>query len=225
MNHPERGNRIQEIHGITNEGMNGTIPFDESLRRRFELLDLHISHVEETTDLIRQMFISPSFRSYARELRASADNIYIVSGGFEDIIVPVVAAFDIPADHVFANTLRFEGQKCIGVDPENRMAKEGGKISVVNELKATRTLSSPLIAIGDGYTDWQLFESGTVDDFYAYTETVRRGRVVSLAGEHRVASSFHPIAEMLGWKRPLSPEGQPTRSPVEMYPMSMQSRK
>ena len=225
MGHPERGDRVQKINEITNEGMNGSIPFDESLRRRFDLLDLNLTHVEETTALITQMFISPSFRSYARELRAYADNIFIVSGGFKDIIVPVVAAFDISADHVFANTLRYEGQRCIGVDPENHMAKDGGKILVVNELKALHNLSNPFIAIGDGYTDWQLLEAGAVDDFYAYTESARRERVISLAGEHRVISSLDPIATMLNWRCPLTPEGQPARISAEIHPMSMQSRK
>ena len=37
------------------------------------------------------------------------------------------------------------------------------------------------IAVGDGFTDYQLFEAGFVDKFIAYTEHVERASVVEKA--------------------------------------------
>jgi phosphoserine phosphatase len=42
------------------------------------------------------------------ELRSQGKQVFLVSGGFRQIIHPLAASLDIPLSHVFANTILFD---------------------------------------------------------------------------------------------------------------------
>ena len=44
--------------------------------------------------------------------------------------------------------------------------------------KAKELLQGEVIVVGDGYTDYQLFEAGLADKFIAYTEHVERASIM-----------------------------------------------
>lgn len=60
----------------------------------------------------------------------------------------------------------------IGSNEENPLSQEGGKVKLLKQLK----LKGKVIAIGDGYTDYQMRESGMADLFFAFTENIARER-------------------------------------------------
>ncbi len=182
--HPEREKVVQEIVDLTNKGMNGEMSFADGLRQRIDLLKAKRSHIDELITFLRTK-VSDSFKRNQHFLTENADSIYIVSSGFKEFIVPVATELGIRADHVYANEFRFdEEDNIIGIDETNVLSMDGGKIKLLESLK----LEGEVFAIGDGYTDYQLKESGLASRFYAFTENVERPKVTAVA-DH-IATSF-----------------------------------
>ncbi len=175
--HNDRESIVQQIRDLTDKGMNGEMSFAEGLRRRIELLPANRSHIELLIDYLRTK-VSDSFQRNKAFITENADHIYIVSSGFKEFIVPIVTELGIRPDHVYANEFRFdEGENIIGVDDTNVLASDGGKIKLLRTLN----LVGDVYVIGDGYTDYELRESGLANRFYAFTENVNRPRVVQVA--------------------------------------------
>lgn len=182
--HPDREKIVQEIVDLTNKGMNGEMSFSEGLHQRIHLLKAKRSHIDDLIVLLRTK-VSDSFKRNKLFLTENTDNIFIISSGFKEFIVPIATELGIRADHVYANEFRFdEDDNIIGIDEENVLSTDGGKIKLLSTLK----LEGDVYAIGDGYTDYQLKESGLASRFYAFTENVERPRVMAVA-DH-IATSF-----------------------------------
>lgn len=182
--HPERDSIVQKISDLTNKGMNGEMSFAEGLRERISLLTANRSHIDSLVAFLKTK-VSDSFQRNKQFLTENADQIYIVSSGFKEFIVPVATELGIRADHVFANEFIFnEDGNIIGIDEENVLSMDGGKIKLLASLK----LDGEIFAIGDGYTDYELKASGLADRFYAFTENIERPRVMAVA-DH-IATSF-----------------------------------
>ena len=176
-NNPKKDEIADEIKGITNQGMNGEIPISESLTRRLKLLNANKRHLERLVKILKRK-ISPSFRRNKNFFRNYCDNIYIVSNGFKECIVPVVKQLGILEKNVYANNFVFdENGNIVGFDDKNILAKENGKVKQLKRLN----LEGEVYVIGDGYTDYELKESGLVTKFFAFTENVERDLVVKKA--------------------------------------------
>lgn len=174
---PDADVRLAEISGLTDRAMAGELDFGETLTRRLELLDLRRDHIEALTDRIVGE-ITPSVRRNARFFEQHADRIYVLSGGFDEIIAPVAAELGLAASHVLANRLIYDGEgRVTGVDPARPLSREGGKAEAVRALG----LTGEAVMVGDGWSDWQVREAGHVDRFHVFTEVVRRPAVVAAA--------------------------------------------
>lgn len=180
----EEKEKVQkEISKITEQGMNGEIPFRESLTKRLKLLRAKKKHIDTLIDVLRDK-ITDSFARNKKFFTEYAKDVYIFSGGFKEFIIPVVKEFGIPEENVYANTFRFDGDDIVGFDEENPMSKENGKILQLKKLG----LKGDIYVIGDGYTDYLMKESGLIKQFIAFTENIERQIVVDNADA--VAPSF-----------------------------------
>jgi D-3-phosphoglycerate dehydrogenase len=174
---PKQAEIVGKIHEITEKGMAGSISFADSLRDRVALLSANKSHVEELVAFLKGK-ISDSFNRNKDFIQDYADQIYIVSSGFKDFIVPVVNELGISAENVFANTFIYDGQGNItGYDQDNLLSKDKGKVSLLQSL----SLEGEIFVIGDGYTDYELREAGLANKFFAFTENVSRKSVTDKA--------------------------------------------
>ncbi|MGH8273645.1 MAG: HAD-IB family phosphatase [Gammaproteobacteria bacterium] len=174
--HPEREIRTAEVRRLTALAMNGELAFADALARRLELIAPRREHIVALVGRLHES-ISPSFRRNREFLVAHADKIWIVSAGFHDYIDPVVAEFGLRRAQVLANRFRFEGEAITGFEADNPLAADGGKVKVVTALGVAK----PIFVIGDGMSDYELFEAGVADRFFAYTENVRREKLIAVA--------------------------------------------
>lgn len=175
--HDDRLAIVQQIRELTDLGMNGEMPFAEGLRRRVALLAANRSHIDLLIDYLRTK-VSESFLRNKAFIADNTDHIYVVSSGFKEFIVPIVTELGVRADHVFANEFLFDAEgNIVGVDENNVLASDGGKIKLLRTLN----LVGDVYVIGDGYTDYELRESGLANRFYAFTENVNRPKVVEKA--------------------------------------------
>ena len=176
-NNSRKDEILSEINRITNQGMNGEISISESLYRRFKLLNANKKHLEKLVKVLKRK-ISPSFKRNKNFFRNYCDNIYIMSNGFKECIVPVVKQLGILEKNVYANNFIFdENGNIVGFDDKSILAKETSKVEQLKRLN----LEGEVYVIGDGYTDYELKESGLVTKFFAFTENVERSLVVKKA--------------------------------------------
>ena len=182
--HKDRDKIVGEIKAITDKGMAGEIGFADSLKARVALLPANRSHVSELIEFLMGK-ISDSFARNEAFLRENSASVYIVSSGFKDFIVPVAMAMGILEENIYANTFIYDADgKITGYDETNLLSQDKGKVKLLQSLD----FEGDIYAIGDGYTDYELRESGLANKFFAFTENVSRKKVTDVADE--VVASF-----------------------------------
>lgn len=175
--HPEREQRKAQIVQITNQGMDGSISFRESLEKRLTLLAPSRKHLPFLITKLKGS-VSESFKRNKDFFLQHADNIYIISNGFKEFIEPIVTEFGVKPENILANEFRFdESGKVIGFDEENPLSSNGGKVEQLKKLN----LPGDIYVIGDGYTDYEIKHAGLANKFFAFTENVERENVKSKA--------------------------------------------
>lgn len=174
---PDAAAKKAEIAALTDQAMTGQVDFGTALRRRLELLALTRSHVETLTDRILDE-ASASIRRNVDFFERHAERVYILSGGFREVIAPLAARLAIAADHVLANDLIYDDEgRVTGVDDANPLSRDNGKPEVIKALN----LTGPVVMVGDGWTDAEVKLAGAADRFYAFTEVVSRQKVIDVA--------------------------------------------
>ncbi|MET3128184.1 D-3-phosphoglycerate dehydrogenase [Arcicella rosea] len=193
--HKDQDKIVGEIKAITDKGMAGEIGFAESLKARVELLPANSDHVATLIEFLKGK-ISNSFLRNETFIRENAANIYIVSSGFKDFIVPVASQIGILAENVYANTFTYDADGNItGYDTNNLLSQDKGKVKLLEALK----FEGEIYAIGDGYTDYEMREAGLASKFFAFTENVERQKVTDKADE--VVASFDEFLYINGLTR------------------------
>lgn len=176
---PDKDNLINQIRQITTEGMGGAIPLSESLSKRFKLFQANKKHIGVLVKYLENK-ISTSIKRNIDFFKANADNVYIISSGFKEYIVPIVTKFGIKESHVLANNFIYDDAgNILGADTANPLANDQGKVKVVKNLN----LDGDVYVIGDGMTDYEIKANGAAAKFYAFTENIERLAVIKVADE------------------------------------------
>ena len=175
--HPERELRKAQIVQITNQGMDGSISFRESLERRLNLLAPSRKHLPFLITKLKAN-VSESFKRNKEFFQQHSDNIYIISNGFKEFIEPIVTEFGVKPENILANEFRFDDTgRVIGFDQNNPLSANDGKVEHLKKLN----LPGDIYVIGDGYTDYEIKHAGLANKFFVFTENVERENVKSKA--------------------------------------------
>lgn len=187
VNDPDRETKLQAIKDITDRGMEGKVTFRESLEHRISILN---ATKDQITDLIEALKkkVSKSFERNREFLMENASNIYIISNGFKDFIIPIVADYGILENNVFANDFVYdEAGRIVDFNRDNPLSQNNGKSETIKKIN----LEGEIYVIGDGYTDYEIKKSGLANKFYAFTENVNRPKV-TIEADH-IAPSLDEI--------------------------------
>ncbi|NQZ76416.1 MAG: phosphoglycerate dehydrogenase [Ekhidna sp.] len=182
-NNENRDNAITEIKAITDLGMEGGMSLGESLQKRLEILESHRKDLPELIERLGEL-VSHSFKRNTEFINKYRDQIFIVSNGFKDFIVPIVERFGIKQENVFANDFEYDAEGRIkGFNKSNLLAENNGKPNQIAAL----ALDGEVFVLGDGYTDYEIKKAGLAHKFYAFTENVRREKILEEA-DHEAPS-------------------------------------
>ena len=174
---PDSQTMLNKIKSLTNAGMNGDIPFKQSLDERMEVLNLNRSDINSVSKILSEC-VTPSFTKNKSFFIENNNKIMILSGGFKELIVPIVDDFGILSSNVFANDFIYNSSEQItGINQDNIMSKNGGKVKQSKLLSIHGTVH----VIGDGYTDYEIKLDGPATHFFAFTENVERKNICKLA--------------------------------------------
>ncbi|PID52323.1 MAG: hypothetical protein CR972_02500 [Candidatus Moraniibacteriota bacterium] len=167
----------QKIEEITEMGMQGKISFSQSLYMRLDLMHLHKDDIEEFKDRVKNA-ITVSVDKNKKFIEKNRDNMYVVSGGFRELITPAAVSIGFKKENIFANDFVYDGKGYVtGFDENNFLATTLGKANQVKQLQ----LEGCVIMVGDGWTDYEVKQEGVADCFVAFAEHVERKIVVQHA--------------------------------------------
>lgn len=163
-----------QVADLTRRAMGGAMPFHEALAARLAL-------IRPSRELVERCLrehpprLTPGIAALVSALRAKGAAVYLITGGFEPMVLPLAERLGIPADRVLANRLRWHADGSFaGHDPDAPTSRAGGKAAALADLKQ-RFGWKPLVMIGDGATD--LEARPPADLFIGYGGVVARDAV------------------------------------------------
>ncbi|KAL6533210.1 hypothetical protein OROMI_027322 [Orobanche minor] len=107
--------------------------------------------------------------------------VYLVSGGFRQMINPVASFLGIPVDNIYANQLLFGSSGDFsGFDTNEPTSRSGGKATAVRHIRKAKRCKS-LVMIGDGATDLEARHPCGADLFICYGGVQLREQVAARA--------------------------------------------
>ena len=166
--------RAAEIREITGHGMDGSLDFHESLSRRLALAAPTRDEVLAFGNRAIE-WLTPGMDGLVGGLLERGITVRIASGGIREGILPLSEILGIAPEWVHAVTLDWDEMGVfMGIEEANPFTRS--KAEGVRHLGCQ--WESPLISVGDGMTDYQLFREGLVDAFVAFTGHVRRRSLV-----------------------------------------------
>ena len=140
---------VEQVKGITDRAMSGEIDFEGSLRERVALLKgLPESVLEEVRS---EISLTPGAKTLVSTLQKLGHTVAVVSGGFIDVIEPLLKSLDIA--HYRANTLEISQGVLTGglVGP---IVDRAAKAQALRDFAAIEKVEiEQTVAIGDGAND------------------------------------------------------------------------
>ena len=174
---PKKEAIINRVKEVTDLGMSGELSFRDSLEERISIIKAHKDHLPPLVSDLKNK-ISNSFKRNKEFIKKNAHQFYILSNGFKEFIIPVVAEYGIEAKNVFANDFVFDPEgNIVSFNKNNVLSSNKGKPKQIEKLK----LKGEVHVLGDGFTDYEIKEAGFAKTFYAFTENVKREKVISHA--------------------------------------------
>ena len=173
----------EAVSALTASAMGGATPFHEALDARLRL-------IAPTAPMLAAFLaahpfaLTPGVAAVVARLHARGTHVYLVSGGFTQMIHPVADALAVPRDRVLANTILFHppgggggggGGGYAGVDPHAPTRRDGGKAEALARIKAAHGYEE-MVMVGDGATDLQA--KPPADAVLGYGGVVERAAVV-----------------------------------------------
>ena len=142
------------VSKLTASAMGGTTLFQNALKARLDLIKPSIENLENIQKEHPLQF-TPRLEELIEILHKKRKNIYLVSGGFRQMINPIALQLGISVSNIYANNLFFtEDGEYNGFDTNEPTSKDGGKAKVIQDLIDKYDYKC-VIMIGDGATDMQ----------------------------------------------------------------------
>ena len=180
-----------EIKKITDRAMNGELDFNSALIERTRKLKIHKSELFNIIESLKKR-VSPSFISNKKYISSISENIFIISGGFKEIIIPIVRDYGIKQSHVYANEFIFDDDEMIsGINEKLEMSQSDGK----NRILETIDLSKGAYVVGDGITDLKMKKVSGIKSFICYVENINRPEISKKADF--IASNFNEVIKII----------------------------
>jgi phosphoserine phosphatase len=166
-----------QVAAITKAAMAGELDFADALRRRVHLL---AGLKEADLAAVRAHIpLAPGARTLVRTLKRLGYEIAVVSGGFTQVIDPLVRELGI--DHLAANVLVLDGGVVTG-EIDGPIVDRAGKAEALARFAAAAGVPlSRTIAVGDGANDIDMLASAGLGIAFNAKPVVRKAADTSLS--------------------------------------------
>jgi len=185
-----------EVSKITKLGMEGKIPFEESLERRLNILKPTKKEIKWLAYRYLEELPAGTWK-VATKLKELGKKLYAVSGGYTYPVTLFTSYLGIEKKNIFAVDLKFDKDgNYQGFNRSNPLSKNGGKRKVIGEIaKKGRTM-----LVGDGASDLEAYE--VCDLFVGYGGVAEREVVKKGADIYLEEEDLTPIIKIAQGKNP-----------------------
>jgi HAD superfamily phosphoserine phosphatase-like hydrolase len=165
--------KIAAIEAITQAGMNGEIPLQESLKRRLSVAGVSQKILDQFAEK-SCAYLTKGMEDLVKFLQEKGQAVFVLSGGFFESIYPVAKKLGISQDRCFGNKFLKEGEKIVGVDFTNPLTQTDGKTQLILQQKKAGQMPGRIHCIGDGISDADPYVQGVADYFWGFGGNVVR---------------------------------------------------
>jgi len=158
----------ERIRAITVDGMEGRIAFRESMERRLAIAKPSKADVEGFGEEAK-LRLTPGIADLIGGLAA---DVWIVSGALVETLWPVADLLGIPRRRVLGTHARWSARGEL-----LSLVQCGTKEDAVR--RSPDPFTFPRVGVGDGMSDYALFEAGLLDHFIAFTAHVARAPLLA----------------------------------------------
>lgn len=163
------------LHEITKAGMSGSMALRDSLEARLQLAALDRDGVAAVAEHLRQR-VTPGMTPLLARLREKGDTLHAISGGFADLLEPVLADLGFRQGDIHANRFVWEDDRVAGLDTDYPLSRNGGKAEILTSISGQ---ADETIMVGDGMTDFEAYEAGAADRFIGFGLIAKRDVVIA----------------------------------------------
>lgn len=169
-----------QVAALTAKAMGGSVDFKTALQTRLAVMNPTRQDVERFLQEHPHK-ITPGIPELVKLLRAQGKKVFLVSGGFRQIIHPLAESLDIPLTNVFANVILFKQDGSYdGFDETEFTCRSGGKPAAIRHIKEKFGLQS-IVMVGDGATDMEARLDGAAELFVGFGGVVERKNIAEKA--------------------------------------------
>lgn len=166
-------NKYSEVSEITKKTMGENLSFRESLEQRLNLIKPNLNDLNPFVKSVSSDDLSDGVLELIKLLKLKGKEIFVISGGFEQMISPYLSFFNISNDNLFCNKLLFDEKgNYYDFDRSRPTSLDQGKIKVIKQLSEK---FKNIIMIGDGSTD--LDTQPYVSAFIGYGGNIIREKI------------------------------------------------
>jgi glycerol-3-phosphate dehydrogenase (NAD+) len=179
----------KEVAALTNKAMDGSMSLEQALTARLQIInpkpsDIHAflaAHPPESR-------LVPGAAELISALQSRGVAVYLISGGFRELSLPIARALGVPPKNLFANRMNWQFNddtgavdRLVGFDENESTGHQFGKPKVIAALRKMFPYDI-VVMIGDGITDVEAVQAtGGADLFIGFGGVVRRPAVVEKA--------------------------------------------
>jgi len=188
----------KEISELTKNAMNGNVRFQDAMADRLNLMAEHGMTKERLEECVKtegKPRWSRGIREVVKRLQHMGKDVYLVSGGFRNMIKPIAEKLNIPDDRVYANTILFDNEgQYVDFDRTAPTSRSGGKPAVLKAAQRENGYKT-MVMLGDGATDLDARLNGPASLFIGYGGVSVRTKVK--AGADWYIYNFQEILRVL----------------------------
>jgi len=185
-NNKDKNNILKKIKELTKEAMEGKLDFSSALTKRIALLNIREENILQSTKFLKK-HLSNSFKKNFQNF--DKENCFIISGGFKEIILPLMRPFGFKEENIYANNFKFNSNGFAQINTNNDLSKNRGKNLAAKKIKGEK------IIIGDGYTDYELKKYNDAKIFILFIENIHRKKLTKHADY--IARNFKDVINIL----------------------------
>ncbi|XP_028400499.1 LOW QUALITY PROTEIN: phosphoserine phosphatase-like [Dendronephthya gigantea] len=138
----------------TLQAMGGNIRFRTALETRLNMCNPTLEQLEQYRK-DKPLTLTPGVKELIAYLHRERIPVFLISGGFKQLNVPLAHRLGIPSENVYSVELLFDADgRYHGFNKNNLTSDSGGKTKVVQRLKDKYGFKR-LVMIGDGATDME----------------------------------------------------------------------
>lgn len=148
-----RADKGGEVAQMTKQAMEGGLSFGSALEMRLNIIRPNRAFVEQVA--AEPVPLTPGIKELVDELHCAGKQVFLISGGFREMISPVAMQLGIPKENIYANTILFDSNGAYaGFSRVEPTSQAGGKAKAVAEIISSYGFGK-VAMVGDGATDME----------------------------------------------------------------------